>query len=105
MSPIEPRVGVPFLRALRRMQTIGSLEALQKAIYFAANNRYSSFELRGRLRFGILDRASNPDWAGRPAIYFAFVELGGSFFFTHAQEQPYEEADKQARALLAKSVR
>ena len=104
MSPVEPRSGAQCQKALAEMQSIAALDILQFAIYVAANNRYSSFERRGRLRFGVLNLRSNPDWIGKPEIYFCFIERGGTFFFTHAQERPYEENEKKARAIVAKSL-
>ena len=87
------------------MQWIASAEVLQKAIYIAANNRYSSFELRDPLRFGVLNQDSNFEWVGKDEVYFCFIERGGTFFFTHAQVEPYEENDKKARALRAQGLR
>lgn len=105
MSPLEPRVGPQFERALERMQAIASLKVLQAAIYIAANNRYGTFERQGPLRFGVLDEASYTGWAGKPEIHFCFIERGGTFFFMHAQEWPYEEIDKKARAFRAQGLR
>jgi hypothetical protein len=105
MSPIVPRFGAVYLRALQGMHTVASSGTLQTAIYIAANNRYSGFEFCDPLRFGVLNQDSNSAWTENVEIHFCFIEHGGTFFFTHAQVEPYEEKDKRARAIRAQGFR
>ena len=104
MSPIHPLFGAHFVKAVLRLTTLNGVVELQQALFLAANNRYRSFERRGLIYFGILDKHSNPEWDGKAAVYFCFLERWGSFYFTDARATAYSEDERVAIAAQAGSL-
>lgn len=62
MSPIEPRFGEKFQKALKNLALPIPGQDLMEAMVSAANNRYPQFERLGTVMFGTLDSESNFEW-------------------------------------------